>query len=119
MTSRDEDHMASTDQLHRLEIAYADHRDNRMIIIGAAAWPTLAEQEQHFAVIPAVEDSDFIVDFYDAEGCITKDKCIAGDIAAFLMGAPLATLIRRGRRLENALTKRLQNRTPAKDPTHD
>lgn len=95
---------------HRLEIAYADHRDNRMIIIGGAAFDDLAEQDREFDKLPAVPDSDFIIDYYDAEGSITKDKCVSQATVEAVMGEPLGALIERGRQNEDALSAALQAR---------
>lgn len=94
----------------RIEIAYADHRDNRMIIVGAAAWETMAEQEAHFAALPEIEDSDFIADFYDEEGSITKDKYVSAETVAFVMGQPIEELIEAGRAREDELSRQLGER---------
>lgn len=88
----------------RIEIAYADRRDDRMIIIGAAAWETIAEQEFRFAELPDVEDSDFVIDFYDEDGLIAKDKCVSAETVETVMGEPLADLIEAGRRREDELS---------------
>lgn len=93
----------------RLEIAFADHRDNRMIILGGAAWDTLAEQERHFDALPAVEVSDFIVDFYDDDGSIDRDKCVSQATVETALGAPIAELIERGRRREDALSAQVRS----------
>lgn len=92
----------------RLEIAYADRRDDRMIIIGAAAWETMEEQERRFDELPAVEDSDFVVDFYDDEGLITKDKFVSRETVETVMGQPLTELIEEGRRREDELGAQLR-----------
>jgi hypothetical protein len=76
----------------RLEIAYTDHRDDRMIIVGAAAWETMAEQEVRFAELLGVEDSDFIVDFYGEDGLIEKDKCVSAETVSAVMGEPIEAL---------------------------
>lgn len=94
----------------RLEIAYADHRDNRMIIVGGAAWETMAEQEQRFAEMPEVKDSDFIVDFYDEEGTIIKDKYVSAETVATVLGTSVEEAIEEGRRRENELTARMRSR---------
>lgn len=94
----------------RLEIAYADHRDNRMIIVGGAAWETMAEQEQRFAEMPEVKDSDFIVDFYDEEGTIIKDKYVSAETVTTVLGTSVEEAIEEGRRRENELTARMRSR---------
>ena len=87
----------------RIEIAYADRRDNRIIIVGGAAWETMAEQERRFAELPSEPDSDFIADFYDAEGFIAKDKAISAETVETVLGRPIAELIENGRRREDEL----------------
>jgi hypothetical protein len=99
--------------LARIEIAYADHRDNRMIIVGGAAWLTMAEQERQFAQLPEEAGSDFIADFHDADGCITKDKCVPAWAVERVMGKPIAELIEAGRRREDELTAELRERFAA------
>jgi hypothetical protein len=93
----------------RIEIAFADRRDNRMIIVGAAAWETMAEQELRFAELPELPDSDFIADFYDEDGLITKDKGVSAQTVATVMGRPIEDLIEEGRRRENELGKQRLN----------
>lgn len=92
---------------HRLEIAYADHRDNRMIIVGGAVFDNISEQDCEFDRIPEVEDGDFIIDYYDADGTITKDKRVSSATVEAVMGETLAVLIERGRRNEDAFTEAL------------
>jgi hypothetical protein len=108
--------MTPHEQNARIEIAYADHRDDRMIIVGAAAWPTMAEQEHRFAELPEVEDSDFIADFYDEEGTITKDKYISAETVETVLACPLAECIEDGRRRENDLTAMMRARTKYEHP---
>jgi hypothetical protein len=93
----------------RIEIAYADHRDNRMIIVGAAAWETMEEQEQRFAELPESPDSDLIADFYDEDGTISKDKGVSAETVETVMGRPIEDLIEEGRRRENELGKQWLN----------
>lgn len=95
---------------HRLEIAYADHRDNRIIIIGGAVFDDLAEQDREFDRLPSVPDSDFIIDYYDADGSIIKDKYVSDTTVEIVMGEPLADLIEKGRMNEDQMTQQLRDR---------
>lgn len=93
---------------NRMDIAYADHRDDRMIILGRYGWPTLADQDRAFDELPAVEDSDFIIDYYDEGGCLTKDKYVSQEVVEEITGRPIAEMIRRGRIREAALSRSLR-----------
>jgi len=92
-----------------MDIAYADHRDDRMIILGRYEFPTIEYQDQQFDALSSLPDSDFIVDYYDADGNLTKDKCVSEETVEFVTGHPVAEMIRRGRIREAALSRSFRN----------
>lgn len=104
---------------HHLEIAYADRRDNRMVILGGGEFDTLAEQDHAFDELPELTKSDFIVDYYDAEGMIAKDKCVSQATVEAVLGRPIAELIEDGRRREDELSAQIRDGRAALQPQED
>jgi len=72
-----------------LQITFVDTEANEFRTVGGAGFLTMAETRRRFRDVPALDDSDLILDLLDRNGDILDDKPISRAVAEALLGEPL------------------------------
>lgn len=80
-----------------LQIVLADDEANEFVTLGGAGFATMAETRRQFALVPAVKDSDLILDLVRGEGGIVDDKYIDHSTAERLLGDSFTNLVAAGK----------------------
>ena len=105
--------------MYALHITFVDHKNNRFVDLGGAAWNTRKEQLAEWDKLPAAsEKTCFLVDKIGRNGFDIEDaKPILAETAQALLGERIETLIERGRQREDAAQHLVFERLRAK-PAH-
>jgi hypothetical protein len=86
--------------MYALRITFADEKNNAFVELGGAAWRTRKEQLAQWHQIPAAahRSTSFLLDKIGRNGIDIEDtKSILAETVEVLLGAPITTLIDRGR----------------------
>lgn len=88
-----------------IQLMFLDERNNEVITLGGAGFPTAAQLQEEWDAIPVFSGAtSFLADLLDAEGVIVDDREVCAEFCEAKLGKPIADLIEAGRK---ALTDEL------------